>query len=183
MLGHSAGIALPYDPDGARQLLAEAGYPDGRGFPTVNLLTDHRRRPYSEYLLAGWRQNLGVEITQEAMEWGVFYDRLDSEPPHMFCIGSPSNYPDPEGFLRASRIQSLWQNETYDRLVEEARRVTDQGARIAMYQEADRILVEEAAIMPLAYGRCHLLVKPWVRRWPISTTRFWFWKDVIIDPH
>ena len=76
-----------------------------------------------------------------------------------------------------------WQNETYDRLVEEARRVTDQGERMEMYQEADRILVEEAAIMPWAYGRSHWLVKPWVRRWPTSRTKFWFWKDVIIDPH
>ena len=54
---------------------------------------------------------------------------------------------------------------------------------MAMYQEADRILVEEAAIMPLAYWRCHWLVKPWVRRYPVSTTKSWFWKDVIIDPH
>jgi hypothetical protein len=43
--------------------------------------------------------------------------------------------------------------------------------------------VEEAVIMPLAYGGSHLLVKPWVRRFPASATRFWFWKDVIIDPH
>jgi ABC-type oligopeptide transport system substrate-binding subunit len=56
--------------------------------------------------------------------------------------------------------------------VEEARRVTDQGRRIEMYQEADRILVEEAAIVPLAYGRCHLLVKPWIKRWPTSMTKF-----------
>jgi ABC-type oligopeptide transport system substrate-binding subunit len=58
-----------------------------------------------------------------------------------------------------------------------------QELRNEMYQEADRILVEEAVIMPLAYGGSHLLVKPWVRRFPASATRFWFWKDVIIDPH
>jgi ABC-type transport system substrate-binding protein len=67
--------------------------------------------------------------------------------------------------------------------VEEARRVTDQGVRMEMYQEADRILVEEAAILPLTYVHWELLVKPWVRKYPISTTRFWFWKEVVIDPH
>jgi ABC-type transport system substrate-binding protein len=67
--------------------------------------------------------------------------------------------------------------------VAEARRVTEPGRRIEMYQEADRILVEEAAIMPLTYTIWHLLVKPWVRRWPVSATKFWFWKDVIIEPH
>jgi hypothetical protein len=67
--------------------------------------------------------------------------------------------------------------------VEEARRLTDQGERMKMYQAADRILVEEASVMPFAYGRCHLLLKPWIRRCPTSATKFWFWKDVIIDPH
>jgi oligopeptide transport system substrate-binding protein len=185
MLGHSAGIALPSDPDRARQLLAEAGYPDGRGFPTVDLLTDHRRGLTSEYLQAHWRENLGVEITQKTTEWGILLDRLDREPPHLFCIGDAAEYPDPDDLLRVPEFQrpTQWQNETYDRLVEEARRVTDQGVRMEMYQEADRILVEEAAIMPFAYGRCQHLVKPWVRRWPVSKTKSWFWKGVIIDPH
>jgi oligopeptide transport system substrate-binding protein len=187
MLGHSAGIALPYDPDGARQLLAEAGYPGARGFPTANLLTDHRRSPHSEYLQAHWRENLGVETTVETMDWGAFYDRLDREPPHMFCILYRAEYPDPDDILGVSRgrgwRRTLWQNETYDGLVAEAKRDADQGRRMEMYQEADRILVEEAPVMPLAYWRCHLLVKPWIRRWPISATTFWFWKDVIIDPH
>ncbi len=185
MLGHSAGIAPPYDPDQARQLLAEAGYPGGRGFPVVNLPTDHRRVPHGEYLQAQWREHLGVEITRETMDWGMFFDRLDREPPHIFCIGETANYPDPDDFLRISlfRLRSQWQNERYDRLVEDARRITDQGERMRMYQAADRILVEEAVIMPFAYGRCHLLVKPWVRRCPTSTTKFWFWKDVIVEPH
>jgi ABC-type oligopeptide transport system substrate-binding subunit/DNA-binding SARP family transcriptional activator len=185
MPGHSAGIALPYDPDQARQLLAEAGYPDGRGFPTVDLLTDHRRSATSEYLQAHWRQNLSVEVTQETMEWRLFLDRLERELPHLFCIGQEADYPDPADFLRDPEFQLIahWRNETYDQLVEEAGRVTDQRRRMEMYQEADRILVQEPAILPFAYERFHYLVKPWVRRWPISTTKCWFWKDVIIDPH
>jgi oligopeptide transport system substrate-binding protein len=185
MFGHSAGIALPYDPDQARQLLAEAGYPDGRGFPILNLLNPHKRGPHGEYLQAQWRENLRIEIGHETMDWRTFYHRLNRERQHIFCLGKPPNYPDPDDFLRVSfvRRRSGWQNETYDRLVEEARRITDQGVRMAMYQEADRILVEEAVIMPLAYAHWKLLVKPWVKRYPISTTKFWFWKDVIIDPH
>jgi oligopeptide transport system substrate-binding protein len=183
MLGHSAGIALPYDPDQARRLLAEAGYPDGRGFPIVGLLTDQKRRSTSDYLKAQWWENLGVVITQEFAEWAAFLDRLIRAPSHLFCIGETAGSPDPDELLRSARPGFLWQNETYDRLVEDARRITDQGRRIEMYQEADRILIEAAAIMPLAYGRFDLLVKPWVRRWPVSVTKFWFWKDVIIDPH
>jgi ABC-type transport system substrate-binding protein len=119
------------------------------------------------------------------MAWGKFLDRLSRELPHMFCIGEPANYPDPDDLLRAPFFQRItrWQDETYERLVEKARQVTDQDRRIELYQEADRILVEEAAIMPLSYAHWNLLVKPWVRRWPTSATKFWFWKDVVIDPH
>jgi ABC-type oligopeptide transport system substrate-binding subunit len=52
-----------------------------------------------------------------------------------------------------------------------------------MYQQADRILVEEAPILPLLYDRCHLLVKPWVIKFPISPIKWNFWKEVIIEPH
>jgi oligopeptide transport system substrate-binding protein len=182
---HSAGIGLPYDPEQGQQLLAEAGYPDGDGFPVVDALASRRFEPWCEYLRVQWQENLGVEITWETMEAGMLPDRLDREPSHIFLSGWLADYPDPDSFLRASpvRRQTRWQNEAYDRLVEEARRVTDQGERMKLYRQADRILVEEAAIMPLIYGRLNMLVKPWVRKYPTSAMTGWFWKDVIIEPH
>jgi ABC-type oligopeptide transport system substrate-binding subunit len=76
-----------------------------------------------------------------------------------------------------------WQNEAYDRLVEAARRVMDHEERMRMYRQADRILVEQAPVLSLAYGRFHMLVKPWVRKYLTSPLRWWFWKDVIVEPH
>ena len=185
MPGHSAGIAPAYDPDRARQFLADAGYPGGRGFPIVDALTHLGASRRSKYLQAQWRENLGVGITWEATEWAIFLDRLKREPPHVFSTGWVADYPDPSSFLRVALKwgQTGWRNEVYDRLVEGARRVTDQGERMKLYGQADRILVEEGPIMPLAYGRLHLLVKPWVRKYPMSATNWWFWKDVIIEPH
>ena len=81
------------------------------------------------------------------------------------------------------RYETGWRNETYDRLVEEARRLTDQGERMKLYGQADRILIEEAPIMPFTYGRSGYLLKPWVRRFPTSPMKVWFWKDIIIEPH
>jgi ABC-type oligopeptide transport system substrate-binding subunit len=59
----------------------------------------------------------------------------------------------------------------------------DQEERMSLYRQADRILVEDAPVMPVGYGRQHLLVKPWVSRFPTSAIKYLFWKDVIIEPH
>jgi len=76
-----------------------------------------------------------------------------------------------------------WRNEAYHGLVEEARSLIDQGERMKLYEQADSILVGESPVIPLYYARRHLLVKPWVRKYPISPTTRRFWKDVIIEPH
>jgi oligopeptide transport system substrate-binding protein len=183
MPGHSMGIGLPYDPEQARTLLAEAGYPGGRGFPIVDALVALHR--VGEYLQTQWRENLGLEITWKAMEVGAFLSRLDRDPPNLLLFAWGADYPDPDNFLRvcSARSRARWQNRVYERLVEEAWHITDQEERLTMYQEADRILVEEAAIMPILYQRLHLLVKPWVSKHPTSAIRVQFWKDVIIQPH
>jgi oligopeptide transport system substrate-binding protein len=187
MPGHSVGVGLPYDPEGACQLLVEAGYPGGFGFPRVDFLvpTGSVHEEVSEYQGAEWREILGVHIPGEVMDWAILLDKLLEEPPHMFLTAWVADYPDPDNFLRANPIrpETGWQNKTYDRLVEEARRVMNQGERMRLYQAADRILMEEAVVVPLLYYRSHMLVKPWVKRYPTSAASQWFWKDVIIEPH
>ena len=92
----------------------------------------------------------------------------------------------PDNFLRV-RIGDIqrqsWRNEGYDSLVEQARRSLDQGERIRLYEEAERILAEEAPIMPIFHRSVRLLVTPWVTRFPTTGLREWFLKDVVIMPH
>ena len=185
MPGHFPAIGLAYDPERARQLLAEAGYPKGRGFPLLDLLLPRDWEAVAEYLVAQWRETLGVEIRWETLELAPRLYKLDRDPPTIFVAGWSADYPDPDNFLRASSIRAhtRWWNEAYNSLVEEARRLMDQGKRMTLYRQADRILIEEAAIMPLCYGRVHIFVKPWVRNLPIAALEGWFWKDVIIEPH
>jgi ABC-type oligopeptide transport system substrate-binding subunit/DNA-binding SARP family transcriptional activator len=187
MTGHSAGIGLPYDPDQARHLLAEAGYPDGCGFPAVDVLLPAQGNATIEYLQAQWRENLGIEIEWQAMEMGILLDRLRVESPPIFILAWNADYPDPDAFLRVEvtniRRINQWRNETYDRLVEEARRATDQRQRMKLYAQADQILVEEAAIVPIYYQCERLLVKPWVSNYLTAATEHVYWRDVIINPH
>jgi ABC-type oligopeptide transport system substrate-binding subunit/class 3 adenylate cyclase len=187
MPGHSPGIGLPYDPEEARRLLSEAGYPPGgsQSFPVVELLgAPDDELPY-QHLGTNWAENLGVETASTIVEWDCIPVRLTESPPHIWGWGWGADYPDPDNFLRVGvpRAWIGWQHEVYDRLVEEARRITDQGKRMNLYRQADRILVEEAAVCPAAYSRSHLLVKPWVKVYPVSAMGGWCWKDVIIEPH
>jgi ABC-type oligopeptide transport system substrate-binding subunit/DNA-binding SARP family transcriptional activator len=185
MPGHSEEIGLPHDPNEARRSLDEIGCPAGRGLVSIDFLTFRRLKSYAEVLASRWQDVLGVEIAWEAVEYEDFQERMGSEPPRVFLSGWTADYLDPDNFLRVSPIRryTRWQDSDFDRLVEMARRVTDQRERMSLYRQADGILIRETAIVPITYVRRHLLVKPWIRTLPMSPIKHWFWKDTIIEPH
>jgi oligopeptide transport system substrate-binding protein len=175
--GHSPGIALPYNPDRAHQLLAQAGYPDGQGFPNLRLEVLPGPNYRARYMAAKWLDNLNIEVALEVNESGGL---LGKKPSCNFIFqGWTADYPDPHDFISDF---TGWHNDTYERLLDRARRTTNLGKRIQLYQAADKILIEEAIIMPVNYGRTHRLVKPWVK---ISEGWLGHWslKDVVIEPH
>ena len=186
MPGHSQGIGLPYDPEQARQLMVEAGYPAGKGFPDIECLTLPDRVDIGENLRDQWQQNLGVQIKWDKMESSALLARLGEHTPHLFILGWRADYPDPDNFLRV-RIgdfqRQRWLHEDYNSLVKQAQRSLEQAERIKLYEEAERILMAEAPIMPIFYRSTRLLVKPWITSFPTTGLREWFFKDVIIKPH
>ncbi len=185
--GHLPDITLPYDPNRARQLLAEAGYPGGEGFPPVEWLTTPRGQARAENLQAQWRETLELEIRWRVIPWADYFDMFGTgqDPPAPFLLFWVADWPDPDNFLRVavSLTARSWRHEAYMGLVDEARRSLDQTERMGLYAQAERILAEEVPILPLSYERSHMLLKPWVKRYPTSATLLHFWKDVVIEPH
>jgi oligopeptide transport system substrate-binding protein len=186
MPGHVPGIGLPYDPDRARRLLAEAGYPGGRGFPDVEVLLPRSYLATGQHGQTQIQNILGVKVQLAFIEWTSFIERLEKDPPRAFSLVRGLSIPDPDNLLRVGFPwqETKWQNETYEELVETARWTLDQQERLRLYEQVQRILLEKVPIVPTTYVRSHLLIKPWVKRFP--TSAIWgdtFWKDVIIEPH
>jgi len=180
--GHSPGIGLPYDPSQARQLMAQAGYPDGHGFPTLGIIWHQRLSDMLKHLKSHWNGDLNVEVAIEITDWeDVIRTYLSRNANFM---GYLADYPDPDSFLRAGigHVLARWKNDQYDQLVEEAQRTFDQGDRIRLYQEADKILIEEAAVIPIVYIQKHYLIKPWVKI-PKRGYEARYIKDIILEPH
>jgi len=173
-----------FDPERAQELLEEAGYPNGDGFPSIEFFFSGDSI-IAQSLAEEWQEKLGVGIKCEHFEWGQFLEQLNEEPPHIYTMSWAADYPDPDNFLRTAHFQGLtrWRNETYENLVEEARRVSDQDKRMKMYHEAERILVEEVPIIPLTYPRFHVLVKPWVKKFRAAGALRAWCKEIIIEPH
>jgi oligopeptide transport system substrate-binding protein len=180
--GYSPDIGLPYDAEQARQLLEDAGYPDGNGFPPMDLVA---LRQGSHSIIARalpevWQKVLDIEVNPREMAREDFERQFLKSP--LFTLGWVADYPDPDSILRiGSRYAARgWRNKGFDQLIVEATRSTDPVTRLGLYRMADRILMEEAVIVPTIYSVRHLLVKPWVKT---KALRIPILKDVIIEPH
>ncbi|HZD09910.1 MAG TPA: ABC transporter substrate-binding protein, partial [Candidatus Binatia bacterium] len=188
---YSEGIALPYDPDRARRLLAEAGHERGQGLPTITMVNGHASLSVEadlRYLQAQWRDELGVDMEWETVwNMGEFLSRLTNDPPHLFYVRWAGKYADPDDFLLLESAiiweLSRWHNQRYFALLHEARELSDWRERMELYRRADRMLVEEAAVLPLSYDQTQFLVKPWVKRFTSVASPGWFLPQVILEPH
>lgn len=171
MLGYNAKIGLSYDPAKAKKLLAEAGYPDGKGFPAHTFMFDTRddNKMIAERLQAQWQKVLGVSLSAQNEEWKVYLGRLRSEAPAIFRHGWGADFPDPDNFMNMFASYSgnnftHWKNARYDALVEKAAGEAVPAKRVALYDQAQRLLTEEEAVIaPLFIESINLLVSPKVK--------------------
>ena len=154
--GFTATAEEPYDPEQARRLLAEAGYPGGTGFPHLEILinTSANHRKMAEAIQQMWRRELGIDVgiyNEDSKVWTDSMRQLDYQ---IARFGWYGDYLDPSTFLDimmgdSGNNQTGWRNAEYDRLMEESRQTADEAKRYALFQRCEQILAEECPIAPI----------------------------------
>jgi oligopeptide transport system substrate-binding protein len=160
--------------DDARRLLAEAGYPGGRGMPTIQFTynTNDNHKLIGEAVQEMWRKELGVNIELQNQEWKVYLDNQHTQNYQMQRAGWIADYEDPHVFLEIwetgnGNNDTLWSNAEYDRLLHEALQARDEAQRYEIYQKMDAILVDECPVIPIYYYTRTYLMSPRVKGyWP-----------------
>jgi oligopeptide transport system substrate-binding protein len=186
--GHNPEVVNSFDPVTSKRLLDDAGYADASTFPEIECLSSDYSMPgfVSQYLETHWQQYLGVSAEWRSLEWSSYLKRLMEKLPNVWLMGWGADYPDPDCFLRLAimdRSATVWRNEEFFELVEQARRSLDHAERMQLYEQAQKLLSEEIPLFPLLYHRGHLLLKPWITEYPMSPMRWDYWNDVVIEPH
>jgi len=164
---------LPYDPAQARELLAQSKYGGPDGLPPI-VFTDAGIGSYVggnvSALAEMWEQNLGVTITVENLEPNFYLEQIYSDNHgQLFSGGWCADYPDPENFADvlfhtgSPQNNGGYSNPELDALLEAARVELDVTKRIAMYQQAEQMLVDDAAALFTTHSLSYQLVKPYIK--------------------
>ncbi len=146
--------------DEAKKLLAEAGYPNGKGFPKTTLIynTNARHKVIAEFVQQQWKTNLGIDVTLQNLEWNTFLD--SRQKTHDFQVtraGWLADYLDPGNYLdmfktNAGNNDGLYSNPKYDELLAKASTLPAGDERNKTLEEAENILItEDQAIAPFFF--------------------------------
>lgn len=142
----------------AKQLMADAGYPNGEGFPVVTYMinSSSSHQAIGEYMQSCWKEVLGIDVRIESQEWGVFLDTRSQGAYEMARAGWTVDFHDPSGLMDLfvssdGNNDSHWVNEEYDALIAATKVETDASKRYDLIHQAEDILRENMAMIPVYY--------------------------------
>jgi oligopeptide transport system substrate-binding protein len=154
----------------ARALLAEAGFPGGRGLPplTLQVLNDDQDPKVAEALQAMWSRELGVTLVIERLEQKMLLQSQQGTTTALGALRWIADYPDAYSFLETLRTGNGnnwtgWGSRAFDDLLDEAERSTDPARRLGLLRRAEELMLAEAPVAPLLFGARTYLAHPAVR--------------------
>jgi len=186
--GYTARASIPYDIGQARELLAAAGYPDGRGFPGLQLLynTSENHRKIALAVQQMWKRALNIDVVLQNQDWKVYLDRERSMDYEISWAAWIGDYVDPNTFLDMfvtgnGNNRTGWSNRRYDELIARAAATAGRQQRHELFQQAEEILISEVPVAPVyLYSRIHL-VSPDVRGWHENILGHQLYKRIYLE--
>ncbi|MCP4541846.1 MAG: peptide ABC transporter substrate-binding protein [Chloroflexi bacterium] len=177
MPGHvDRPAADTFDVEAAQALIAASDYGSGSALPALTLSTPGvgDPDPLAVALADVWATNLGVTIETELLEPTGYADAITEQHGHLFTVESCADYADPENVLDlpyhtgSPANHSGYANAELDALLESARTESDPGQRLALYQQAEELLLEDAPAVPLVHPLAYVLIRPYIRGYRLS---------------
>lgn len=189
-LGYYPPKTFDYDPEQARALLAEAGYPDGEGFPQIDILynTQEDHRKVAVAIQQMWAKTLGISAVPYNQEWKVYLESQNSMNYTVSRRGWIGDYVDPNNFLDlyltgGGNNNTGFADERYDEIIlEDAPRAETREERYKLFQEAETILMEYMPIIPIYIYSTKSLIHPSVKGVPSNIMDYYNWKYVYLEP-
>jgi oligopeptide transport system substrate-binding protein len=167
-------LSFPFDPDAARAALAASSYGSADALPPI-ILTEvgggAAARVDTQAFLEQWRNELGIEVEIRQTDFATFLDDQDSGRLQMFNAGWIMDYPDPEDILdlkfhSTSSLNDVgYANAEVDALLDRGRTERDTDVRLGLYQQAERLILQDVAWIPLYFSQSHVVVNDAVDGW------------------
>lgn len=175
------GLSTTANIEDAKSLLADAGYPNGQGFPKTIYMTytSPQIGKLVEAVQQMWKKNLNIDVEIKATEWQVYYPEVQKVEYQVAQMGWGANYNYPMSFLElfsTGNPNNLahWSNEKYDQLLEEARTASEANDSLRLMREAEAILMNDHIILPQYHRYSYMMMAPHVKG---------FWRSSLNVPY
>ena len=171
--GYNETLQTPgFDVVAAKELIKQSKYGDVSKLPTITFTTagqDGAAATYLQAIIYQWQQNLGVDVQIRQLEPERYYYALKQEKDNMYDMGWIADYPHQQDFLdvlfHSDRDMNYgeYSNSKVDTLLDQAGIELDTAKSVSLYQQAEQLLIDDTACIPLYFGRNYYLVKPYVK--------------------
>ena len=187
--GYDTAPVLEFNPEKARALLAEAGFPNGESLPPVEILynTSEQHKKIAEVMQQMWKKNLGVEVQLLNQDWKVYLDSTNSLDYSIARAAWIGDVVDPVNFLEmwltdGGNNRTGYANPAYDALIQQAYAEPDPARRFALLKQAEDIVLEDLPIIPIYFYTRKYLQAPEVKGYVPNVLGYHRFQDFYIEP-
>lgn len=177
--GFNPGLpVLKYDPDAAKKLMAEAGFPDGKGLPPVDITATEAFKDELTYYANQLQRVLGLPVNVKLVERATFIRAMNAGEVAFFPWGWTADYPDAATYLAemwygpSPYNRARWKNAEYDALIDKAMATPDDAKRFDLYHQAEKVVLDDWGVVPVPMTASIGLRKPNVHN--VTLTPFGF---------